>query len=514
MSSETALVVVLVAIAAGFAGGFLGRQLTKRSVQEASVRDAARLSELKEEIDQRNRDLEDLRGNLTIAERAASSSGAHLLEQHESARKDAERILELKTALDKREKELEDLRKTLGVSEQAVSALETRLEEQAKNAEEKLKLLDTAEQKLKDAFAALASSALAKNSEQFLGLAGQKFTGLRESAKEDLEQKQQAVDALVKPVTETLAKIQDRLEEVERNRTGTESGLTSLVHQISVSQEMLRSETQNLVKALRTPNVRGRWGEMQLRRVVEIAGMLSYCDFQEQVSTDSDSGKLRPDVVINLAGGKSIVVDSKAPLAAYLDALEEKDDAARDVKLRDHARQVRDHITKLSSKAYWDQFKQSPDFVVMFLPGETFFSVALQYDPSLIEYGVEQRVVPASPTTLIALLRAAAYGWKQETIAENAHQISDLGKELYDRLSKLGEHFGRIGGKLHDAVEAYNDALGSLEGRVFVSARRFRELGAVTSDGVKELKPVDVLVRPIQAAELRALASSSNDAAE
>jgi DNA recombination protein RmuC len=276
------------------------------------------------------------------------------------------------------------------------------------------------------------------------------------------------------------------------------------VNELLVSQKQLKSETSNLVNALKTPSVRGRWGEMQLRRVVEMAGMLNYCDFEEQVSSSESEGRLRPDLIINLPGGKKIIVDAKAPLAAYLEALEAKDEDVRLEKLKDHARQVRNHIRALSKRSYHEQFQPAPEFVVLFLPGETFFSAALEQDPSLIEVGVEDRVILATPTTLIALLRAVAYGWRHEQLAENAKEISELGRELHKRLSDMADHFSRLGRQLGGAVQSYNSAMGSLEHRVLTSARRFKELGSVSEAAeIVLLDPLDHTPRELQAPELK-----------
>jgi DNA recombination protein RmuC len=265
----------------------------------------------------------------------------------------------------------------------------------------------------------------------------------------------------------------------------------------------LHNETASLVKALRQPTARGRWGEMQLKRVVEMAGMLEYCDFVEQESRNTEEGRLRPDMMVRLPGGKSIVVDAKAPLAAYLDASEADDEEARQAYLADHARQVKQHITALGRKAYWDQFEQVPEFVVLFLPGEMFFSAALQQDPGLIEYGVNEKVIPATPTTLIALLRAVAYGWRQEALARNAHEISELGKELYSRLNTLANHWNNVGKGLDRAMDAYNKATGTLESRVLVTARRFRDLEAAPADAeLTAPDQIDHAPRSLQAPEL------------
>jgi DNA recombination protein RmuC len=286
------------------------------------------------------------------------------------------------------------------------------------------------------------------------------------------------------------------------------------VRELAETQNTLRNETGNLVSALRDrPNVRGRWGEIQLRRVVEMAGMLEHCDFETQVHVTGDDGRLRPDLIVKLPGSKTVVVDSKFAGQAYLESLSARDDEERATKLRDHARQVRDHITKLSGKSYWAQFGSAPEFVVLFIPGETFLSAALEQDPSLIEEGVNQQVILATPTTLIALLRAVAYGWRQETIAESAKAISDLGRELYGRLATLTEHFAKVGRGLETAVRSYNETVGSLETRVLPSARKFREQGISPASELTELPAVDRGVRPVTAPELTSSEDTAADAA-
>jgi DNA recombination protein RmuC len=375
------------------------------------------------------------------------------------------------------------------------ATLETTLEYVRKAIDENIELLDRATTDLREAFQALSADALKSNNQAFLELARTSLERFQSEAKGDLKLRQEAVANLVAPIGESLRKVESQIQQIEKDRSEAYGDLTAQVRSLIGTQEKLQAETGNLVKALRTPTVRGRWGEIQLRRVVEFAGMLSYCDFSEQETINTSNGRLRPDLVIKLPGGKNVVVDAKTPLLAYLDAIDSTDDALRLAKLRQHAQQVRTHLTQLSSKGYWEQFEASPEFVVMFLPGETFFSAALEQDPTLIEYGVTQRVIPASPTTLIALLKAIAFGWNQEKLARNAKEISSLGKELHDRLRTLGKHFEAVGRGLDRAVESYNMAVGSLETRVMVSARKFAELGAPVIDELPPMTVIDTTTR-------------------
>ena len=375
--------------------------------------------------------------------------------------------------------------------------LESALDSERKASVEKVDLLTRAGQELQNAFKALAADALKSNNSSFLQIAQETLKRFQGEARSDLDSRQKAVADLVAPVRDSLTKVDAQIQQMEIARGEAYGDLRAQVQALITTQKELQSETNNLVRALRTPNVRGRWGEIQLRRVVEIAGMLPYCDFAEQETVMGESGRLRPDLVVKLPGGKHVVVDAKTPLQAFLDAFETTDEETRRGCLAAHARQVRDHMKTLSSKNYWEQFEATPEFVVMFLPGETFFSAALEQDPGLIEHGVLQRVIPSSPTTLIALLKAVAYGWNQEKLARNAHEISALGKELHERLRLLAGHITSVGANLDRAVESYNKAVGSLESRVLVSARKFAELGASVAEDIPEIEPVETTARAL-----------------
>ncbi len=375
----------------------------------------------------------------------------------------------------------------------AQAGLEARLEEARKSAAEKLDLLEDARRKLADAFQALSADALRSNNQAFLDL-----------ARSTLEKEQQAARGklaeTVQPVRDTLARFETKIGEIETARVDAYAGLKQQVESMLAAQAQLRLETGRLVAALRAPTVRGRWGEIQLRRVVEMAGMLDHCDFFTQQTVNAEDGRLRPDLLVRLPGEKTVIVDAKAPLEAYLKAMEAQEEAARRGFLCDHAAQVRAHMTALARKSYWEQFESAPEFVVLFLPGESFFSAALEHDPALIEFGVEQRIILATPTTLIALLRAVAYGWRQENLARNAAEISRLGRDLYKRIADLTGHWIKLGKSLDRSVQCYNDAVGSLESRVLPAARKFSELDAgVHGVEIEEVAPVDKTARALAA---------------
>jgi DNA recombination protein RmuC len=355
-------------------------------------------------------------------------------------------------------------------------------------------------QNLTQVFRGLSQEALLSNNHHFIELAKSTFEKLLDSTKEDMSHRQKQVGSLVEPIQKALAQVDEKIGLLEKERIAAYVDLKRQVGDLLTSQLQLKTETANLVKALRTPTGRGQWGEMQLKRVVEMAGMINHCDFIEQGPLDE--GRLRPDMIINLPGSHHIVVDAKTPLMAYLESLETEDDLRKAELLGEHAQQVRKHVKLLSQRSYWEQFEKSPDFVIMFLPGEAFFSAALERDPSLIEYGVKEKVILATPTTLIALLRAVAFGWRQESLAENAKVMGELGRELYKRLSDMTGHLSRLGKSVNGAVENYNAAVGTFERRVLVTARKFQEMdSSLGHETLSPLPPIDSQTRPVHAEE-------------
>jgi len=369
--------------------------------------------------------------------------------------------------------------------------------------EERFKLLQDSTNRMESTFKALSTDALQNNAKLFIELAQGQFEKFHGLAQKDLDHKQGAISEMLKPMRESLEKVDLKIQELDRSRAKTDEAIAQQVKYLLEAQNELKNETGRLVTALRAPQARGRWGEIQLKRVVEMAGMLEHCDFTTQETAQTEEGRLRPDLIVRLPAGKNIVVDAKVPLLAFLDSLGLQDPKQKSEKLSEHARYVRRHIEQLGRKSYWDQFRPAPEFVVLFLPGENFFAAALEADPSLIEYGVSQNVIVATPTTLISLLRSVAYGWRQENLAANAKLVGDMGRDLYKRLADLSGHFFKLGRNLEASVDAYNKTVGTLETRVLVTARKFKDLDTTqASVELSALAPVDQSPRALQAPEL------------
>lgn len=382
-----------------------------------------------------------------------------------------------------------------------LAAMRATLETEKKNADEKMQAVLSARDEMKAQFEAMAASTLQTSSQAFLQLAQTKLSDFQNQAKGELNERQKAIETLVKPIHESLKSFDGKISEIETARSEAYGSLLTQVKILADANEQLRNQTGALVTALRAPQGRGRWGEIQLRRVAEMAGMMNRCDFVEQENRTTEEGRLRPDMVVKLPGGKTVVVDAKTPIMAYLNALDAKTDGERSELLRQHAAQVRVHIKQLGQKSYWDQFESAPELVVMFLPNEAFFSAALAEDPGLIEAGVAEKVIIASPTTLIALLRAVHYGWQQQEIATNALEIADLGKDLYERLCTMAGHFEDLGSKLNHAVGAYNRTVSSMESRVLASARKLPKLGVQIKEEIPVVEQVEQTTKKLQAAD-------------
>lgn len=378
--------------------------------------------------------------------------------------------------------------------------LEQRISYEQRNVQEKTALIASLEAKMQESFQAIATKALAQNHESLLGVAKVTFEQMQNSSKTDFDHRHKAIHNMVDPISKALGQVDEKLQSLEKERVHAYVDLKRQVQDLLVTQKDLRLETASLVKALRAPHSRGQWGEIQLKRVVELAGMMNHCDFYQQQSTSDN--KLRPDMIVRLPGKKQIVVDAKTSLSAYLDALEAQNEDQRQQFLAQHAQQIRTHIKQLSQKKYWDQFDDTPEFVVMFLPSESLFSAALEQDPSLIEYGVDERVILATPTTLIALLKAVAFGWRQESLTEAAQHVSDLGKELYKRISDMNNHFSKMGRLLGQSVDAYNLTVGTMERRVLVTARKMKDTASLSHDDIPISKELDTTPRRLQSLEM------------
>ena len=487
-------------VAVGFAIALLYQRLREQSGRGRAAELEAQLHASREQA---------LRHGVQAAEleKEAGTLRAQLLEIAQRSATFEERARqadELRVTLREREHAIARLQADASHLREKGAELQTRLEEERQQAEEKLALVTEAKQAMENAFKSLSSEALRQNNQSFIELARASLGEFQQVAKGDLEKRQQAIDALVAPVKQSLDKVDEKIVALERVREQAYGEIRQQFSHMAEVQAQLRNETANLVKALRQPHVRGRWGEVQLRRVVEMAGMLRHCDFVEQESAEDTEGRLmRPDVLVRLPGGRQIVVDSKAPISAYLDAHEATDDETRRLKIREHSQLVRSHLQALARKTYWEQFQPTPEFVVMFIPGEAFCSAALEADPELLDSAFGQNVIIASPASLMALLKAAAYGWRQESIADNARAISQLGQELHKRIGDMAEHLNRLGRAMETATGAYNAAIGSFESRVSVSARKFKELGATSQEAeIIELRAVEGGARRVQASML------------
>jgi DNA recombination protein RmuC len=395
-----------------------------------------------------------------------------------------------RSVVDERERKLAEVQVRL-------AEVLARLDETEKSAAEKLELMARAETSMKDAFQALSTDALDKSRAAFLDQAHATFGQFRENALKEFAAKETTFAQLVSPIRESLSRFETQVHDLEQKRTEAYSGLSEQFASFREGQILLRGETEKLVTALRAPSVRGRWGEFQLRRVVEMAGMVQHCDFVEQATIHGEDGRLRPDLIVHLPGGKTVVVDAKVPLTAYLDAKDARDENSRRELILLHAKHLRKHVGELSDKSYSEQLSSSPDFVVMYVPIESAFADAVQADPSLLDDAVEGNVIPAGPMTLLSLLKGAAYGWRQERIARSAEEISELGKDLYNRISVMASHMSAVGDALGKATLAYNKAVGSMESRVLVQARRFKDLGAAVGEDIPEIETVSHVPRQL-----------------
>lgn len=401
--------------------------------------------------------------------------------------------------------ELERARSVADMEAQ-LTRTEAALSQERAAAEQRQEAWDESRRQLAGEFAQLSAAALARNNAQFLELADARLNEARQVATGDLEHRKQAIEQLLSPLREQLGRYEQGLRLLELDRQKAYTGLSEQVRHLTESQERLQSETRNLATALRAPATRGRWGEMQLRRVVEMAGMVEHCDFDEQVTATAEEGRVRPDMIVRLPGGRSVVVDAKVPLQAFLEAVDAEDEESRRAHLQAHARQLRAHVDALSKKAYWQQFESSPEFVVAFVPGDPLLAAAFENDPTLFEHAMASHVVLATPTNLIGLLRTVAASWQQEAVARSAREVQQIGRELYKRLCVFGDHLAKTGRGLAGAVEAYNKAVGSLEHKVLPQARRFQDLGVVGSADkeLSELDAIDSMPRRLEAPELAA----------
>lgn len=501
----------IIAFISGAALGGVAAWLIARSRAAAKwsgglAEQGAETARLNEVIRAKEKELQDKDSRIAGVQGELDQANATILrisEERSAAAARLEHMQGVQLALERKDDEIKQLAAVITELKEKQAVLQTVVEKERAATEEKLQLLEKAKERLTDTFQAISASALKNSQESFLGLAKATLGNYQEAAKQDLELRQKEVKQIVEPVRESLERYDRQVQEMERMREKAYGGLSQQVQSLAATQQQLQKETANLVKALRTPQVRGRWGEITLRRVAELAGMLKYCDFFEQETRESEQGRLRPDMIVRLPNDKQIVVDSKVPLLAYLEAMEADTDNERTTRLITHSRQIQAHMNKLAQKTYWEQFQPTPEFVVLFIPGENFFSSALEHNPALIEEGVSKGVILATPTTLISLLKAVAFGWRQETMTKSAEAISLLGRELYERISTMTEHLERLGRSIEKSVATYNQVVGSFERRVLASARKFGDLGISKRGGaeIAYINPVEKTTRPISVVE-------------
>ncbi|MCH1430259.1 MAG: DNA recombination protein RmuC [Chlamydiales bacterium] len=407
-------------------------------------------------------------------------------------------LSQLGELLEAKKEEVASLREALALSKKDLESHEALFQQEREAAKEKLQFLEQAKQQLNESFKALTHEIMQKQQQSFLLSAKESFSQLKESSSKDLQERQKAIKEFVGDLRGSLKEVNEKVETLEKGRVRAYTSLEEHLTHLHEAQNTLHKETQQLVSTLKAPTIRGQWGEMQLKRVLELSGMLNYCDFIEQHSLkNEESARLRPDILVQLPNHRSIVIDAKVPLQSFIDSLEEGTDSPKEVCLEKHSKALKRHMQQLASKNYWQQFESSPEFVIMFLPGEVIYTMALQHDPNLIEFGVEKNVIIATPSTLIALLRSVAYGWNQTKLAENAKEIALLGKELYTRLANFSSHFLELKKGLEKAVGSYNQALGSFENRVLTTAKKFESLGASPDKEIKALEPIEKPMREL-----------------
>ncbi len=480
----------LVLTAGALMGLLLGWFLAKYRLTPSLVKRKAEVEAHLETLQNKKEAIEDFKTRAAAFQVEIKSLTNQLLQvsqERSAASSKLEHMAALQNTLKTREQELLDLRATISSLKEQIATLETTLDKEKTSFDEKISLLRELRVSLTETYKSLSAGALRENNQIFIDLAKSTFSKYIDSAKTDFETRGKAVKESILPLHEALNRYDEHIQAMERSREKAYGGLSAQVQSLIQTQDILQKETGKLVNALRVPHIRGRWGEITLRRVAELSGMQNHCDFFEQSSTRSEDGLLRPDMVIQLPGQRQIIIDAKVPLIAYIDAIEADSEEEREECLTTHARHIKTHINQLSQKAYWTQFKPTPEFVVLFIPGENFFSAALSKNPQLIELGVQKNVILATPTTLISLLKTVAFGWQQEKLTENARKISELGTELFERLSTMGQHINNLGRDIERSTHTYNKVVGSLERRVLSSARKFKDLGITQKDQNKTL---------------------------